>query len=386
MSTIPVGYLIGSLVAAVIACLALWPRPTHGPRVTPALVLAMSGSELPHVFLVLNLLSTVIALGAGDVSTPVGMVALAVSVFAFGAQIRVIALACGTRAAFAGALGSFAGAGGLFTGPGWRDWLRACVAPVHVGYRDVERIRAIPYGPHGPGNLLDLYRARRPVPARGVLIQLHGGGFFSGRRSKEARLLMERFAADGWLCLSADYRLRPAAFPDQLVDGKRVIAWAREHAAEYGGDAGTVVLVGGSAGSHTSVTCALTANDPGFQPGFEEADTRVSAVVGLYGYYGPAPTHGMNSDPGDYLGEGEQPREDVPPVMMVHGDRDPMVAADSARELSGRLGDVSAAPVVYVELPGGHHTLDRFDSLRCCGVVDGIGVFLDGVLGRTPRR
>ncbi len=35
--------------------------------------------------------------------------------------------------------------------------------------------------------------------------------------------------------------------------------------------------------------CALTADDPMFQPGFEEADTSVSAAVGLYGYYGPAP-------------------------------------------------------------------------------------------------
>ena len=63
--------------------------------------------------------------------------------------------------------------------------------------RDVERIRNISYGPHGRANLLDLYRPRSPKPAKGVLVQLHGDGFFSGRKSKEARLLLERLAADG---------------------------------------------------------------------------------------------------------------------------------------------------------------------------------------------
>lgn len=90
--------------------------------------------------------------------------------------------------------------------------------------RDVERIRNISYGPHGRANLLDLYRPRSPTPAKGVLVQLHGGGFFSGRKSKEARLLLERLAADGWLGLSVYYRLLPAAFPDQVIDAKRIIA------------------------------------------------------------------------------------------------------------------------------------------------------------------
>ena len=55
MPDIPIGYLVSVLIAATITYLALWPRPTNGPRVTPSLVLAMSGSEIPFLFLALNL-------------------------------------------------------------------------------------------------------------------------------------------------------------------------------------------------------------------------------------------------------------------------------------------------------------------------------------------
>lgn len=386
MFDIPIGYLFGALVAATIAYLALWPRPTNGPRVTPSLVLAMSGSEIPFLFLALNLFSTGVAVADGSIVSPLAWAALTLSVVAVVGQVVVIVLASRTLPTLADALRDAFGATSLPRTPRVRDWLRAVLTPLHLPRRDVERLNDLPYGPHGRANLLDLYRSRAPKPAKGVLIQLHGGGFFSGRKSKEARLLMERLAADGWLCLSANYRLRPAAFPDQVIDAKQAIAWARANAADYGGDARRVVLVGGSAGAHIAVICALTGNDPRFQPGFEDADTHLAAVVGLYGYYGPSPSHGMPSAPEDYLAApasapDHQPRTDVPPIMMVHGDRDPMVGPEMARDLSGALREASAAPVVYAELPGGHHTLDRFDSLRCAGVVDGVGEFLRRALG-----
>ena len=54
---------------------------------------------------------------------------------------------------------------------------------------------------------------------------------------------------------------------------------------EFGGDPEFVVITGGSAGGHLSSLAALTANDPQFQPEFEEADTRVQAAVPFYGVY-----------------------------------------------------------------------------------------------------
>ena len=96
-------------------------------------------------------------------------------------------------------------------------------------------------------------------------------------------------ASQGWVCISANYRLSPAAeFPDHLVDVKMVVAWVRAHAREYGADPNLVFVAGSSAGGNLASMAALTPNDPAFQPGFEHADTSVTAAVSLYGYYGAA--------------------------------------------------------------------------------------------------
>src|SRR5690606_30540522 len=81
--------------------------------------------------------------------------------------------------------------------------------------------------------------------------------------------------------------LRPeAGFFEHLVDMKKVIAWVRAHAHEYGADPATLFLAGGSAGGHLSSIAAQTQNDPKYQPGFEGADTSVTAVASFYGWYG----------------------------------------------------------------------------------------------------
>ncbi len=65
--------------------------------------------------------------------------------------------------------------------------------------------------------------------------------------------MLYRLAGRGWVCISANYRLSPAArFPDHLVDAKKVIAWVREHGARYGADASNLVVAGSSAGGATS--------------------------------------------------------------------------------------------------------------------------------------
>ena len=84
------------------------------------------------------------------------------------------------------------------------------------------------------------------------------------------------------MCISATYRL---GFPEELIDVKKVIAWTRAHAREHRGDPDRIVLAGSSFGAQLATLAGFTINDPAFQPGFEEADTSVAAVVGLYGYY-----------------------------------------------------------------------------------------------------
>ena len=378
-SSVPVGYLVSVLVAAVATVLSLWPRPIRGPRLTPSFVVESVANELPFLVVYWLAANTALAATEGDIDSPLGWVALVVAVCTLIGSAVVIGRAAQAVAALDRALT-------VGLGNDWRGVVeasgtrrrstlqvigRVLIAPVRIPARNVQRERDMAYGPAGKANRLDVYRHRsRPLWCP-VLIYFHPGGFFMGNKSREARELFESLAGAGWVCISANYRLRQAgAFPNNVIDAKRVIAWVRAHSDDYGIDPSTIVIGGGSAGAYLASMCALTADDPAFQPDFEQADTSVSAAVGFYGFYGSAGSSELRpSDPGAYA------RADAPPFFVIPGANDPMIAADHAKEFVEKLGATSASPVLCAELPGGQHNFDRFPSIRFFAVVDAVEAF-----------
>ena len=82
------------------------------------------------------------------------------------------------------------------------------MAPLPAFRRDVVRVRNLSYG-EGPRRKLDVYH-RRDRPTDGpVVLHLHGGGFHSGNKRREARPLIGNLVGHGIVCASANYRLRP---------------------------------------------------------------------------------------------------------------------------------------------------------------------------------
>jgi acetyl esterase/lipase len=379
---IPLGYAISTVFAAVFVWFGLRPRPTNGPRVTLSFVLASAASELPVLMLLLVVAPTMLAASEGDLDSLAGKAAFALASLTVAGVAVSVVLAARTVGVLESALRAELGTGiRLRRVPRPGELLRMLLAPVRWRRRDVVLVKDVRYGPApSKSNLLDIYRPRAQSQPGPLLVHFHGGGFFSGVKSREARLLLDRFASRGWVCVSANYRLRPAQFPDQVVDAKRVIAWLRTEGGAYGADPSVVLVVGGSAGGHIAMMCALTGNDPRFQPGFEDLDTQINGAVALYGYYGPASSGSFPSSPADYV------RPDAPPVMLVHGARDPMVPVSNARIFGNTLRARSHSPVVWAELPGGLHTFDRFASIRSAGVVIAVEAFADWLLGTRSEQ
>jgi acetyl esterase/lipase len=376
----PIGYLVATFFAAVATKIALAPEPTRGPRATPTFVLESAANELPFLILYWLVLSTALAVVQGNVRSPIGWIGVGVALLSTAGLIVVVRRALDACPALHAALDDAFGArpDGGPRASGRRShtpWASVLIAPLRISGRGVEQTRNIAYGPAGRKNLLDLYRNRSRPSGGPAFVYLHPGGFFSGRKSREARSIIDQLVREGWVCVSANYRLRDAgAFPRNLIDAKLIVAWVRDHAEEHGADPGTIVVAGGSAGANLALTCALTANDQAFQPGFEDADTSVAAAIGLYGYYGAAPAPaGTRSAPGDYL------RADAPPLLVIHGEHDPMVPAQDVRRFVERARAASSNPVVYAELPGGQHNFDRFPSIRSAAVADGIEAFVTEV-------
>jgi hypothetical protein len=70
-----------------------------------------------------------------------------------------------------------------------RPWGRILRAPFVPGRLDVVRVRGLPYAA-GPDRTLDVYHCRDRPAGAPVLPHFHGGGFYSGTKSREARPLI----------------------------------------------------------------------------------------------------------------------------------------------------------------------------------------------------
>jgi len=380
---VPVGYLVTVLVVAACAIAALAPRVRPSYR---RYLLALVVNELPVLALLVLAGSTWLALADGPVP-PATWVVVGLAVATGAVLVVVVVRAFRAEGAVAHALDEAFGAGWRAASGGrrggllrWLRLVRVLLMPVVVGRWHVQRVANLSYGDAGERNLLDLYRRRGAPPDGPTLVYLHGGSFRRGRKSRESRALVHRLARRGWVCISATYRLSPAAvFPDHVVDVKKVIAWVRSEGVRYGAGP-VVVLAGSSAGAHLAALAALTPGNPALQPGFADADTSVAAAVCLYGYYGPVGgARGVPSTPATYA------HPDAPPFFVAHGDRDSLITVDHARGFVDRLRRVSRAPVVYAELPGGQHGFDVFRSVRFEAVVDGVEAFAAQVLPDAGR-
>src|SRR5438105_7193731 len=239
---------------------------------------------------------------------------------------------------------------------------RQLVLPFWMRHPDVERIRNVPYGEVRRRNLLDVYRHRDRPTGCPTLIQIHGGGWTIGNKDQQGKPLMLHFASRGWVCFAPNYRLAPRSlWPAQIVDVKRAIAWVKEHAEEYGADPNFIVVTGGSAGGHLAALAALTATDPVWQPGFEDADTSVQAAVPYYGVYDFTRTESRANrslvrllqrtvfrkklrDARDEFAAASpvyRVNEDAPPFFVIHGAHDSLVPVTETRRFVEKLREVS---------------------------------------------
>ncbi len=246
---------------------------------------------------------------------------------------------------------------------------------------------------------LDVVAPADDGACRPAILQIHGGSWVMGDKREQGWPLLSHLAANGWVCFNLNYRLSPGAtFPEHLIDLKAGLAWIREHAEQWGIDPDFIAVTGGSAGGHLAALMGLTANDPEYQPGFEEADTRVQAAVPIYGVYDFTSRLGTNRLPFWYRRlerkimkafRDEEPEKfrraspierihpDAPPFFVIHGDRDTLAPVEEARQFVDELREVSKSPVVYAELGGAQHAFDIFCSPRTAHMLAAVLKFLD---------
>jgi acetyl esterase/lipase len=392
-------FLLVAVVGLLFTANAFWPVRRNRWLFGQSFFAAWLTTELAGHHLFWQVVATVLFVLSGALDSAIGWVALGLTVVSWAGL--VVLMVQGFRAArqVQGALGDL-----LPVGPAPRVPWSQVALPFRMRRKGVRKDKDLEFGrAAGKVQRLDVYRPVDAAPGerRPAVLQIHGGGWVIGDKREQGIPLLGHLVANGWVGFNANYRLSPAAtWPDHLVDLKRAVAWIREHADEYGVDPDFIAVTGGSAGGHLTAMVALTANDPRYQPGFEEADTSVQAAVPFYGIYdftdrqhvwhedvhrlflGPVvikafleeePERFADASPMDQVGH------DAPPFFVLHGDKDTLAPVEDARLFVEMLREASTAPVIYAELHGAHHAFDLFVSARAKPAIESVERFLHAV-------
>ena len=205
----------------------------------------------------------------------------------------------------------------------------------------VATTRDLPYAP-GPRHGLDVYAPKHPAAHAPVLVFVYGGGWDSGEKSQYG-FVGAAMASHGYVTVIPDYRIYPEArYPDFLQDTAMAIRWAKDHAAEYGGDPNNIFLMGHSAGAYNVAMAAL---DPqwlgavGLDP---HRDIR--GVVGLAGPYDFLPL--QSDELKTIFGvAGQEPASQPinhvdgrePPMFLAHDLGDKTVYVRNTEHLAARI-------------------------------------------------
>lgn len=217
-------------------------------------------------------------------------------------------------------------------------YFSAANLPTH--WSAVRRTAGIAYG-SGPRERLDVYVPSGDV-ARGrpLLVFFYGGAWDSGTRGAY-RFAGTALAELGYVAVVPDYRVYPAVkFPVFLQDAARAVAWAQQHAADYGADPHRIVLLGHSAGAHMA---AMLSIDPQY---LTAAGVRPADIAGFVSLSGPQDLrpdtdelHRIFAAP--YAESDWQVtarvRGRAPPALLLHGAADRRVRPGASELLAEKL-------------------------------------------------
>lgn len=117
---------------------------------------------------------------------------------------------------------------------------------------ELPKFRTYAYG-RAPAQKIDAYW-RDPGPRatpRPALLLLHGGYWLEGDKGGGWKYFARRLTEEGFVVLSANYRLAPkAAWPAQRDDALSALAFIKKHARVWNVDPNRVAVMGSSAGGH----------------------------------------------------------------------------------------------------------------------------------------
>jgi acetyl esterase/lipase len=214
----------------------------------------------------------------------------------------------------------------------------------------------------------DLFRpSGRTEGGAPCVIVIHGGKWTEGD-SRDFMALSPYLAGRGYAVVSVNYRKEP--FPAAKEDIEAALDYVKGHADELGVDAGSVALLGRSAGGQIALLVAYARRDP--------------AIKAAISFYGPTDLRfgyadltdprvidnrktlerHLGGDPGvagkryDEASPIKSVSEDSPPTLLLHGVQDEVVHAVQSERLALELKKFGVRHL-NLRLPWATHGFDH---------------------------
>lgn len=256
------------------------------------------------------------------------------------------------------------------------DW----TAAMFVDYGFIEP--NITYAKAGGVDLkLDLYRPKsknsKKLP---TLVWIHGGGWRGG--SKESySLRVLPWLEMGWNVVNVEYRLTGVArAPAAVEDCRCALRWVFENAEKYAFDTERIVVSGQSAGGHLALMTGMATGEKSFDVNCPGESVRVAAIVNWFGItdvgdllQGKNKTEFASNWIGpDRFGDARlirsvsplsYVRPGLPPIITIHGDKDPLVPYDHAVRLHKALTESGVTNKLVTIKNGDHGDFSKKDSI-----------------------
>lgn len=228
---------------------------------------------------------------------------------------------------------------------------------------------------------LDLY-VPAGVPSPPLLVWVHGGAWRAGTKAQ----VPMQFVEHGFATASLDFRQSTdARFPAQVHDIKAAIRFLRANAAEYGYRADRIAIGGASSGAHLAALVGVTNGHAELEGTLGDHRSQSSDVHAILDYFGASnlttilsqsTPFGLNvrqpalelllgalPDQAKALAELASPVMHVdatdPPLLLLHGDRDPQMPINQAHELEGAY-EKAGVDVAFSVVHGAAHGGDAF--------------------------
>ena len=253
-------------------------------------------------------------------------------------------------------------------------------------------------------DFIRLRGSEKSQEASPLLLFIHGGGWRGGVRESWYRRLFYRacepLIRKGMAVATIDYRLagkNGVTTLDSLEDCQHALHYFHKHAARLNLDIKRLAIMGGSAGGHLSLMTALA---PGVGEWEGKALPQARICVPYYPlcHFGGSELHPeimkgatygaprkftpMLGGPAEekrqlaqFLSPISHLRAEMPAVLLLHGDADPVLPVASPRAFAEKARQMGA-PVTYLEVAGGNHGFRTADKPDVPGITRRVTAFL----------